>query len=108
MINTLSIVCLSIVAILCTWGVFTRFYNESLLERLGMSLIAIWCISRIVHKVEFGYTEAQHLFLHVGMASLAVGMVWAKFLHRDIIRLRNKTREYNREHDAWGVTKHPQ
>ena len=44
-IGHLSIFLLLVVGVLCTIGVFAPLYNDTLGERCGMSLIALWCLA---------------------------------------------------------------
>lgn len=68
----LSIAALSIVAILCGIGVFHPMYDDTLGQRLGMSLIGVWCILRIQVKLTEFDTEPVHMVLHIGLAIYAV------------------------------------
>lgn len=80
MTTLISIVALSIVAVLCTVAVFSVHYHDSWSERVGLSCIAIWCIARVMHKMQFGQeTEAVHLFLHVGLMIYAIGVACRKY-----------------------------
>lgn len=74
----LSVGCLLLTGVICTIGVFYQGYQESLAERVGASMIAIWCFSRVDYKLATGNpTEAVHLFLHVGLAVFAVGLAYS-------------------------------
>ena len=68
-----SICALSIVAVLCLVGVFSSHFDDTLGQRVGMSLIAIWCIARVQTKMLDPDTEPVHLLLHIGLASYAIG-----------------------------------
>lgn len=71
----LSVVCLSVVGAICTIGVFYSGYKESLFERIGASLLAIWCFERVRFKIVTpAETEPIHLILHVGMAVFFLGL----------------------------------
>lgn len=69
----ISIVALSLVAVLCVVGVFHSRFDDTLGQRLGMSLIGIWCILRVQTKLSTMDTEPVHLMLHVGLACYATG-----------------------------------
>lgn len=76
----LSVLCLAIVGGLCAVGVFHPRYQDTLGERIGMSLVGLWCLARLPVKLASGAaTEPVHLMLQVGMASFALGMAWAKW-----------------------------
>ena len=68
-----SIVALSLVAFLCLLGVFHPRYDDTLGQRIGMSMIAIWCILRVQVKFTELDTEPVHLLLHIGLACYATG-----------------------------------
>lgn len=69
---TISILCLAVTATLCTVGVFARF-DDTLTQRIGLSLVAIWCILRVEEKLSSQYTEPVHIVLHLGLMVYAVG-----------------------------------
>ena len=69
----ISIVALSVVALLCLLGVFHPRYDDTLGQRIGMSVIAVWCILRIQVKLTDFDTEPVHMLLHLGMLSYALG-----------------------------------
>lgn len=45
--GTLTMICLAILAALSTWGVFTRHLDDTLGQRVGLSVVAIGCVARI-------------------------------------------------------------
>jgi hypothetical protein len=79
MFGYLSIALLSAVGMLCTAGVLSSSYNDTLMQRIGLALVAIWCAARVSSKLAEPSTEAIHLMLHAGMATYAVG-TWIKFI----------------------------
>lgn len=85
-----SIIMLSIVAMLCTAGVFGRLYRDNLLERVGMSMVGAWCIARVITKLHETTTEPVHLILHAGLLVFAVGIAFAKL--RSYHGLQNRPR----------------
>lgn len=74
-----SIVLLSAVGMLCTAGVLSSSYNDTLMQRIGLALVAIWCAARVSSKLAEPSTDAIHLLLHGGLATYAVG-TWVKFM----------------------------
>ena len=68
-----SIVALVIVAVLCLVGVFHPRFDDTLGQRVGMSMIGIWCILRVQTKLTSFDTEPVHMILHIGLATYACG-----------------------------------
>lgn len=85
----LSIILLSTVGALCAIGVFHPLYKDTLGERVGMSLIALWCLARVGSKLTNPDTEPVNLLLHTGMFVFAVSMASAKWKARHVIRSRS-------------------
>ena len=80
--GVISIVALSIVATLCVIGVFHPRFDDTLGQRIGMSIIGSWCLLRIPVKFGTFDTEPVHLLLHIGMAFYACGTAlkaWRKY-----------------------------
>lgn len=78
--TTLSIICLAVVSLACAVGVFHHRYDDTLGERVGMSCIGIWSIAALAAKLlDRHEPELLQVMLHVGLASFAAGMAWAKW-----------------------------
>ena len=75
----ISILCLLITAITCTLLIFDQGYHDTLLERVGLSLVSIWAIARLIHKLSVPYSEPVHVILHLGMGCLAVACLCRKY-----------------------------
>ena len=75
----ISIFCLLFVAIACTALVFDHGYRDTLLERIGLSMISIWAVDRIIVKLENPQTEPLQLILHLGMGCLAVVCICRRY-----------------------------
>jgi hypothetical protein len=68
-----SIICLSWLALLCLLGVFHDAFEDNLLQRIGMAMMAIWCVSRVWEKLHTWDTDTIHIVLHVALAMYATG-----------------------------------
>lgn len=85
LMSALSAICMAVIGTLCVVGVFYHRYDDTIGERLGMSLIGMWTLARLPVKVAQAFnqidgdTESVHLMLHIGLASFALGMAWAKW-----------------------------
>jgi hypothetical protein len=82
LINLLSVLCLTVVGLLCILGVFHPQYDDTLGERVGMSAIGLWSIAKVSAILSGGAEEFPALLLHAGLASFACGMAAAKWRHR--------------------------
>lgn len=69
----LSILCLFIVGAVCTFGVFSEHFDDTLIQRVGMGLLALWCFGRLPAAVRDAAEAQPDLVLHAGMAAFAVG-----------------------------------
>jgi hypothetical protein len=71
---------LVVIGAVCVLGIFHRAFNDTLLERVGMSAVALWAILRVsalgAHSSCDRYEGA--LLLYSGMATYAVGCARAK------------------------------
>ena len=70
----ISILCLSVTGALCGAAVFSHRFDDNLLQRVGLSAVALWCLARLPEKVASMHTEPVHLVLHLGLACYAVGL----------------------------------
>lgn len=82
-----SILLLILIAALCLLGIFHPAHDDSALERVGMSVISLWCIAR-AYSIHVGRTEDDvsdigELILYVGMFCYAVAAAYRAWqLHR--------------------------
>ncbi len=75
-IHHVSAVLLILIALLCLLGIFHPAYEDSALERVGMSIISLWCIAR-AYSVHIGHpnddvSDVGELILYVGMFCYAI------------------------------------
>lgn len=80
----LTIVSLAITGTICTVGVFSSHYNDTLLQRIGLSGLAMGCFLRIPTKLEDPFTPPALLMAQLSIALYAIGCV---------LKLRKKARE---------------
>lgn len=73
-VGTLTIICLAILAALSTWGVFTRHLDDTLGQRVGLSIAAIGCIARIAQLLTYDYAapSGEALAVLIGVTVYAV------------------------------------
>lgn len=88
MLYYISAVSLMVVMLGCFAGIFlsARYYNDNLLQRIGMSGLFVICLSRFEQLVELGEMTGRcvpisaQLCGHVGMALFTIGTAWKAFV----------------------------
>lgn len=72
--GTLTMICLAILAALSTWGVFTRHLDDTLGQRVGLSVVAIGCVARIAQLLAHAAAPppAEALAVLIGVTIYAV------------------------------------
>lgn len=68
-----SVVCLTLIALLCVVGTLHPRYDDNLLQRCGMALLALACIGRAAEALASGAVSAQSMIMHVAVLLCAVG-----------------------------------
>lgn len=77
----LSLLCLALTGVLATWGVFSRHFDDSLLQRIGLATLAIACILRVPDRIYHPHTPPELLMAQVGLAVYGIGTaikLWRK------------------------------
>lgn len=71
----LSLACLLVTGAIATVGVFSNHYDDNVLQRVGLSIIAIGTISRAVERMANDVPDPPFILLasQVGLALFAVG-----------------------------------
>ena len=87
-----SMLLLILVGVVCTWGVFSKHMDDNLAQRLGMSMLAVWCFARLPVKWETMNTEPVHLLLHFALACYAGG-TWWKLTHSQTGKRKREARQ---------------
>ena len=74
----LSLLCLVVTGGICAWGIFSHHFDDNLLQRLGLSVVATGCAARIVERLadDIPAPPPALLWSQVGLAVYAVGTVW--------------------------------
>lgn len=94
--NALSLLCLIVTGCIATAGIFSRHFDDSLLQRIGLAVIAMACILRVPEKIGDAApdTPGVILFAQVGLAVYAVGT---------LVKVRGTMREQvRRSGGLWG------
>lgn len=51
--NALTIICLALLGAIATWGVFSRHVDDTLGQRVGLSVVAIGCFVRLAQRIAY-------------------------------------------------------
>jgi hypothetical protein len=78
-----SIIALSMVALLCVAGVFARVYRDNWLQFTGLIGVSLWCVARIDRLLYVECVDSQNLFLHLGLLCFAAGTAWKVWCTRN-------------------------
>ena len=72
--STLTMICLTLLAAVATWGVFTRHIDDTIGQRIGLSVVAIGCLARIAQSLVYDYPAPppETLAILVGVTVYAV------------------------------------
>ncbi len=72
---TVSLICLSIVAVLCLIGALHPAYDDNLLQRIGMGCICLSSIALMEHVYRYGGASSACSLMAIGMLMFALGVV---------------------------------
>jgi hypothetical protein len=75
LIGMVSLACLLITGLLAAWAVFSHHYDDTLLQRVGLSIVAIGCATRAFECITETVPNppAALLWSQIGLAMYAVG-----------------------------------
>lgn len=70
-------ICLTLLAAVATWGVFTKHVDDTIGQRVGLSVVAIGCFARIAQRMLYDYPAPtpETLAILVGVTVYAVSTV---------------------------------
>lgn len=69
----ISLTCLLVTGGLATWAVFSRHFDDSLLQRVGLSIVAVSCFARAPIKLVYPDTPPELLAAQLGLVCYAIG-----------------------------------
>lgn len=93
--GAVSTICLVVTGALSTWAVFSRNYDDSLLQRCGLSVIAIGCFARAAERLATSVPDPPPILLasQIGLALYAIGTAFKIVqAHRRVERRRTHAR----------------
>lgn len=76
--GVISLACLIVTGSLATWGIFSQHYDDTVLQRLGLSIVAIGCMTRAYERIfsDIAPPPPALLWSQIGLALFAVGTAW--------------------------------
>lgn len=94
-LNALSLACLIVTGAIATWGVFSTHFDDNLIQRVGLSVVATGCFVRAVERLAREVPEPPPALLwsQVGLALYAIGTVWRLWIQS---RRQGERRGYRR------------
>lgn len=73
--GAISIACLIVTGALCSWAIFSKHFDDSLVQRIGLALVAAACVLRIPAKLANPETPPELLAAQLGLVIYGVGTV---------------------------------
>ena len=92
-LGVVSLACLVITGSMATWGVFSKHFDDSLAQCVGLSIVAIACILRIPDKIAHPYTPPEILMAQIGLCIYGLGTA-AKLIRKSREATRRERRGY--------------
>ena len=77
----LSLLCLIITGALASWGIFSKHFDDNLLQRIGLAAVAIACFLRVPGKIAHPDTPPEILLAQLGLCFYGIGTavkLWRK------------------------------
>lgn len=73
LVGAISLFCLVATGTIATWGIFSKHFDDSLLQRIGLSTVAVACFLRVPIKIENPDTPPELLAAQIGLVIYAIG-----------------------------------
>jgi hypothetical protein len=73
--QVIAVLCLGIIGALSTVAVFSRHFDDTLLQRVALAILAIGALARIPHRWETPEVPPELLLIDIGVALYAVATV---------------------------------
>lgn len=73
--SAISLACLLITGSIAAWGIFSHHFDDTVLQRIGMSIVATGCFTRALERIHHHIPEPPPALLwsQIGLAIYAVG-----------------------------------
>lgn len=78
----ISLACLIITGTLSGWAIFSHHYDDTLLQRIGLSIVSIGCATRAYERIvsEVADPPPALLWSQIGLALFAIGSAWRIYM----------------------------
>jgi hypothetical protein len=76
--GAISLLCLVVTAALATWAIFSSHFDDTVLQRLGLSIVSISCTFRAIQRVTEVVADPPPALLaaQIGLCAYAIGTAW--------------------------------
>lgn len=89
--DTATLICLSLVSVMCMAGALHPMYDDNLLQRIGMGCVGLACASFAEHVYKVKGTPFACFLLSVGLLAFAVGIAIKVYQHRPRASAEDRT-----------------
>lgn len=94
--GTISLFCLVLTAVMAVWGVFSKHFDDSLMQRVGLAGLAFASLMRIPEKLAnpLAFTPPEVLIAQIALCIFGVGTIaklWLAGRHKPFRRHRGYT-----------------
>lgn len=76
--QAIALLCLAVIGTISTVAVFSKDFDDTLLQRIALTLLAVGAYSRIPHRLREADVPPELLLIDIGVALFGVA-TWAKF-----------------------------
>lgn len=73
-----SLACLLITGSIASWAVFSQHYDDTLIQRAGLSVVAMTCFARAYERLAYEVPAPPPILLlsQIGLCLYAIGTAW--------------------------------
>lgn len=79
--QAIALLCLAVIGTVSTVAVFSADFEDTLLQRIALAILAVGAFARIPHRLAEADVPPELLLIDVGAALFGVG-TWLKFRRR--------------------------
>jgi hypothetical protein len=79
--QAIALLCLAVIGTVSTVAVFSAEFEDTLLQRIALAILAVGAFARIPHRLAHADVPPELLLIDIGAALFGVG-TWLKFRRR--------------------------